>query len=401
MKNLFTLLNNTYPVRKIRAIRAALKEQAFRFRITLEGIVFVVVTLAIGIAAMNTGAQLLFLVFSMMCAFWVVSAILADASMRKLRIRRQIPRDVTMLEPTTIRFSVTNTKKRWASSSIRIVDFLEGEKPLGATFAAQIAPGQTVDCSYQVVFPHRGTYQLRTVHVISHYPFGWIKRAFPRLMPAEIVVLPAVLPVVQLLETAKVDLGDYSSLRKGRGTGLYGTRRYVEGESVRDVHWKLSARSNTLLVREFESDEYKRASVILDNRLPAGADKFAVERLEMAIILAASLVQELVRRSYQVELCTATGSVGFDQRPTHVQRCRRALATIEPAAITAQRPGPSAKDSVVFQIALTENDPQITPAAFLIPVKEFRDAIEQALQSAPPPNTEEALTMEKLTAPAA
>lgn len=387
--------------RKIREIRAAFKEQAFRFRITLEGILFVIVTLAIGIAAMNTGAQLLFLVFSMMCAFWVLSAILADASMRQLRIKRFVPRDISMLEPTTIRFSITNTKKRWASSSIRIVDFLEGEKPLGATFAAQIDPGQTVDCYYQVVFPHRGKYQLRTIHVISHYPFGWIKRAFPRLLPVELVVLPAVLPVHQLLESSKTEHGDYSAQKKGRGTGLYSTRPYTAGESVRDVHWKLSARSNTLMMREYESDEYKRASVLLDNRLPEKPAEELLQRFELGIVLASSLVQELVRRGYQVELVTATGRVGFDQRPNHVQRCRRALATLEAAPVTAFAPAASEADSVMFQVALSENEPLLDPTARRMNVSEFRETVESALQQAPKPNTTEPLTMEKLAAPAA
>ncbi len=400
MSLLTAKIYNLFPFPQIGKFRAAIREQAFRFRITAEGIVFVIVTLAIGIAAMNTGAQLLFLVFSMMCAFWVISALLADASMRRLRIQRLIPRDISMLEPTTIRFTITNTKKRWASSSIRIVDFLAGEKALGATFASQILPGQTVDCSYQVVFPHRGTYQLRTVHVISHYPFGWIKRAFPRLMPAEILVLPSILPVSQLLETAKVDLGDYSALKKGRGTGLYGTRKYVPGESVRDVHWKLSARTNSLLVREFESDEYKRASVILDNRLPENTDPELHQRFEMGVVLAASLVQELIRRSYQVELCTATGKVGFDQRPSHVQRCRRALAGLTAtAATTHPAPTPSSKDSVVFQISLTGNDPLVSPGAYRILVTDFRESMEHAIQAAPRPNTDAPLTMEKLVLP--
>ncbi|MDX1972036.1 MAG: hypothetical protein SFY68_05835, partial [Candidatus Sumerlaeia bacterium] len=119
-------LESTFPIPQLRELQRTIQEQSFRFRITLEGILFVVVTLAIGLAAMNTGAQLLFLVFSMMCAFWVFSAILADASMRRLQIKRHLPREAVMLEPAIVRFSVTNTKKRWASSSLRIADYLEG-----------------------------------------------------------------------------------------------------------------------------------------------------------------------------------------------------------------------------------------------------------------------------------
>jgi uncharacterized protein (DUF58 family) len=284
---------------------------------------------------------LLFLLFSMMCAFWVLSAIMATSSLKNLKIVRKAPREVTQFEPVSVTLEVENRKRFWDSKSLQLVDYLEDGSDIGACFVAQVRPKQTQKTSYRCVFPRRGKFTLRRIHVISRYPFGWIRRAIARIMEDELLVLPALLPVEQVLEMSRLEVGEITTNRKGHGAGLYGIRKYQESESTRDVHWKLTAQTGSLMVREFESDEHRQASVLLDNRLPEGHDEHLLERFELAIIVAASLVGALIKSGYQVELVTASGSVSFDERPSQTKRCQRALALLHPAPTNAHPPVPS------------------------------------------------------------
>lgn len=382
-------------VRNIKFILNEIEERRFRFKVTLEGIMFVIVTLAIGLAALNTGTQLLFLLFAMMCAFWVLSAIMAQSSLSDLKISRDMPREVNMLEPVTVRFKVFNKKNRWTSYSIRIIDFLEDLTPVGAAFVAEIKPGKTQHTEYRCIFPQRGVHRFRKIHTTSRYPFGWIKRSTSRPLKSEVLVLPALLPVEQELESERIEAGDVSSHKKGQGAGLYGIRKYSQGESIRDIHWKITARSGNLMVREYESDERRKASVIIDNRVDE-TDEHLLDRLELGIVVTASLVNLLIKRGYQVELVTASGSVGFDERPAQVKRCQRALALLTPVSKDAHPPTPSDQDSEVYQVTLQKSEKELVPKSAVIYADRFRAMLTEALEKSPKPSGSEKMSMETL-----
>lgn len=379
----------------IQKILAEIEERRFRFRVTLEGAFYIFFMLAIGLSALNTGTQLLFLLFAIMCAFMILSAVMAASSISDLKIERELPREVTMLEPVTIRFHVKNVKQRWSSFSLRIVDFLEDLTTVGVAFVPNVEPGKTVTTEYRSVFPCRGHYRFRRIQVISRYPFGWIKRATSRPLVSELIVLPALIDLTENPIEAAVDAGDISSQKKGHGAGLYGIRKYIEGESVRDVHWKLTARTGNVMVREFESDEKRKASVLLDNRLE-GANDHALDRFELAIVVTASLVNLLIERGYQVELVTASGTVGFDERPNQVRRCQRALASLNPEPRKANPPKPSEADSEVFQVVSTDREPLLEPKSTAIAANLYREVLSGLIQKSERNFDGEKITMESI-----
>src|SRR5260370_9299814 len=61
--------------------------------------------------------------------------------------------------------------------------------------------------------------------------------------------------------------GSMESLAKGRGQDLYALRDYIPTDSARHVHWKASARSGSLMVREFTREDDCRILLVLDPHL--------------------------------------------------------------------------------------------------------------------------------------
>lgn len=360
------------------------------YTVTREGWAFVVVTLLIGLAALNTSAQLLFLVFALMCSFWTLSAVLATSSLRGATIEREAPWTATAGRAVAVRLRARNAKRAGASRSLRVTDFLENGTAgieIGAAFFARVEAGGAEESEYRCVFPRRGQYRFRDVRIATRYPFGLIERTITRRLAREIVVLPPVVSVDRVLRAARVDLGDQEVNVKGRGAGLFGIRTYQQGEPARDIHWRVTARTGVLMTREYETEEKRRASILLDNRAGTGGSG---ESFEHAVVLAGSVASHLLERGHQVELVTAHGKVPFGTGPQHLRRCLRALALLEPSKDERQGPlahEPSA-DSV--QIVLVHRgDEAIPPDAVRIAVAEHRETLATAFpayaEAAPEP----------------
>ncbi len=355
------------------------------YTVTREGWLFVVVTLAIGLAALNTAAQLLFLVFALMCSFWTLSAVLATASMRGLGIERSAPWLATAAAPVSVDVTIRNRKKSAESHSLRVSDRLKDKTAVGAAFFVRIGRAASARTAYQCVFPLRGRYEFGDLTIATRFPFGLIERTLSKSRPREIVVLPQTIDVGRVLRSAQVDLGDQEVNVKGRGAGLFGIREYAPGESARDIHWRVSARTGTLMTREYETEEKRRASILIDNRLPQDAGPAERERFEHAIVLAGSIARHLVDQGHQVELLTADGKVAFGMGPAHLRRCLRALALLEARVGGAHGPlsHEPAADSVQVVVCHTGRE-AVSPDAVAISVRDHETELAAAFAAGTP-----------------
>ena len=93
----------------------ALFRRLFRdrtIRVTTEGIRFLLLTLAVGIAAVNTGNNLFYLLLAMMLSLVVLSGLLSEQCVRRLDIHRHLPDYLFVNQPTTATLRVANHKSR-------------------------------------------------------------------------------------------------------------------------------------------------------------------------------------------------------------------------------------------------------------------------------------------------
>ena len=62
-----------------------------KFRLTREGRAFLFITVGVGLAAVNTGNNLLFLVLGLLLSLLLVSGVLSDLALWRLQIKRNLP----------------------------------------------------------------------------------------------------------------------------------------------------------------------------------------------------------------------------------------------------------------------------------------------------------------------
>ena len=139
-----------------------------RIRFTLGGALFSVGSLAIGFAAVNTGNNLLYLLFGAMLAFIALSGWLSERVLRRLEIRRHTPRGVTVERPIRLTYYVTNRKRLFPTLAVYLIE--EGlPEP---AFISRVGAGDSVAVGSENRFVQRGVYALGTLTLSTSFPSG-------------------------------------------------------------------------------------------------------------------------------------------------------------------------------------------------------------------------------------
>ncbi|HET7690324.1 MAG TPA: DUF58 domain-containing protein [Nocardioidaceae bacterium] len=154
----------------------------------------------------------------------------------------------------------------------------------------------------------RGKFVVGPMTVRLSDPFGLVEldRAF--VATSSLVVTPKVTPLPAIpLSGAWTGAGDNRPRAFAAGSAEDVTvREYRQGDELRRVHWRSSAKAGELMVRR-EEPWQSRATLFLDNRTTSHRGTGAASSLEHAVAVAASVAVHLVQRGFRVRLVTATG----------------------------------------------------------------------------------------------
>jgi uncharacterized protein (DUF58 family) len=273
----------------------------------------------LGFAAMNTGNNLLYLLASLLLGLVIVSGILSEQSMRRLRLSAVVPEEIYAGRPALLGARVVNGKRWLPTYSIA----LEGGRR--RLYVQRLAPGEERLVTWETTFPTRGRQQLPGVRVRTRFPFGLFVKAGRRLLDDEIIVFPAVRPLDPARRRRLAAAGGRSLHRRGRGHDLYNLREYRAGDDPRLIHWRSTAKAGALVVRELLAEAAVDARILLvgdGSRDPA--------RLEAALSEAASLAVHLVNGGAAVELAGPGLHVPPGRGRAHTRRLLTTLALYEP-----------------------------------------------------------------------
>ncbi|MDW8290957.1 MAG: DUF58 domain-containing protein, partial [Armatimonadota bacterium] len=212
--------------------------------------------------------------------------------------------------------------------------------PDGARFAEgdgviplAIPPHGTQQAQYQVVFERRGRHRLGPLWLHATDPLGMFYFSHRLREQTEVLVLPSPLPLPSLesfrgaLHTAA---GTHSAPVRGDSVEFLGIREYVQGDPLRRVDWKHSARYGTLFVRDFERFTQTEVCVVLD----CSPNLQQVPQSFETMVKAASGVLHLAYSS-GLPFRLITGSPEIDSQPArcsteHLYGYLYALAEVSP-----------------------------------------------------------------------
>lgn len=308
----------------------------FRYRstrITSEGLQFLIFVLAIGIAAINTGNNLFYLLLAMMLSLILISGVAAEYCLRRLEVRRHLPDLFFVNTPVTTAIVVKNRKSRLTSFSLTLSDIRDNQCLSPNLEIHSLPPGASQVLSYQLTPTHRGKLLLNGVRISTEFPFGlFTKRAFYP-MEDTVVVCPELQPVHERLLRGLFAAGYEQAVhRRGHGNDLYNLRLYQAGDDSRSIHWPTTARTSQLTIRETEAEEQRRAIICVPTSAPASHDA----PFERAVSLAASLVQHLTHHGYSIQLRLGSERSSFGQGEAHRLDLLRMLGLCQRVTPTAE-----------------------------------------------------------------
>ena len=306
-------------------------------RATRAGWCFIAIIFGVGLAALNTGNNLLYLVLSLLLAFLVLSGLLSEASLRGIRIERSLPRELFAGSPNRVVLRVHNGQRRNASFAITIEDRLDvnaGLEAAGRTFALRIGPRSSEDRSYLFEPEGRGDIRFAGFRVSTRFPFGLFVKSRELDLPERAIVYPCVKRVPLDARTAPSSIDDEEpSGASNDGDEIAGLREFEPGDSLVRVHWRSSARAGRLLVGEREG--FAGAVFEVRLRLPASTPERGVEE---RVAQAASEVVTHLETGSRVGL--RSGAVCFAPAAgsTHRSELLRFLARVQPDTSSTPRP---------------------------------------------------------------
>jgi uncharacterized protein (DUF58 family) len=290
------------------------------------------VVIGVGVAATNTGNNLLYLLVSLLLGLIVVSGMLSELVMRGLVLTGVEPEEIRAGEPSLFGAYVANRKRRLTSYSITI-ELLSPRAQPRLLYLPRLGAGAERLVTWEDVLPHRGRHRLAGVRITTRFPFGLFLKSGRPILTSEVVVFPAVRPLSRELRRQLGATGHAPARRRGRGTDLYNLRGYRAGDDPRLIHWRSSAKTQTLTVRELEAETTEDTRLIL-----VGAGARQGEALEAGLSEAAAIATHLIHAGAGVELVGPGFFVRLGRGRPHLSRLLTALALYDPAAPAGAEP---------------------------------------------------------------
>ncbi len=309
--------------------------EALDFEVTRAGALYAIVVLVIGIAALNTGNNLLYIIVAAMLAAIAVSGIASAFCLRRLELDLKIPDHIfagTEIEATVcvrnprrwvpslsisavpIEKSKESKRWRWVATTFPVPPWRPPERqwlqlpdrklrrvtigsPSGvfhqSAYFPLIPPGAQLQAEVKLNFRRRGRYQER-FSLSTRFPFAFLVKTRRVALSREVLVYPELTNSEEVVELLPVLSGKLEAYLRGRGSDLYRIREYLPEDSARHVDWKATAKSGSLKVREFSREDERRLRLVFDNPAPENVSPQSYERM---VSLAASVVWRLVQQN--------------------------------------------------------------------------------------------------------
>ncbi len=284
-----------------------------KLKFTREGKYFFGITLGVGLAAINTGNNLLYLLLGMMLSLIVVSGVMSELSLRRLMVRRRLPARAQVGRSHLVEIEVYNQKRRVPSYAIEVEDLRADQPADKRCFFLKISPRSTQIAAYRRTPLRRGLEQHTGFRIATRFPFGLFEKSREVQSPDELVIYPAVDPV-RLPQRAYGEVsGDIGPLRRGSGEEIYSLRPMRDGDDPRDIYWRKSTRPDQLVLRERARETHQDVDLWIDvlcapeDGASAEAEAARAAELEERIRQVASFAVAHLKRGERVTVLTTAG----------------------------------------------------------------------------------------------
>lgn len=209
-------------------------------------------------------SQLLFLIF---CLMWLSDLLMLYRNKKGIFCRREVPERLSNGDENPISIYLENHFS--FTVQLQIIDEIPFQfQKRDLLFTTNLKPAETQIVEYLLRPTKRGTYSFGAVNVFVKSPLGLIKRRFQFSQDKEVAVYPSFLQMrayeLMAISNRLTDLGVKKIRKIGQSQEFEQIRQYVQGDDVRTINWKATARRNDIMVNAFQEEKSQNIYSLID-----------------------------------------------------------------------------------------------------------------------------------------
>jgi len=277
--------------------------------------------------------------------FWILLSILTISSLwliliyffQRLRLERKITLKIEEDDALEVILEIEN-RGFLPVSDVILKDYLscayaqEKQKFIMLGF---LMPKSAIKFTYRCFCPRRGRYEIGPLVVYFFDPLGlfYFKQTYP--LYSEAYVYPRIFHIRKfpaLNKGISPWLGVETSRVSGDDDEFFGVREYKRGDPLKKIHWMVSARKNQLIVKEFQRQDFFRATIMFnlekEDNLGEGKESVA----EYTIRIVASVAKYLINLGVSIEIISHAGEVvhiPFNKGEGHLEEILKFLTVAQ------------------------------------------------------------------------
>lgn len=237
-------------------------------KITKAGWIYIITTILIGFAAVNTNNNLLFFIVSAFLSFMGLSGFFGKRNIEKLQVDLDFPEEVFGNKEFILKVNLKNNKKFLSSFLVEVI--LENENIIFPVVEKQDSK------TLNLIFKKRGLVEIKKVKLCSVFPFNFfircktLKTDFKKIVYPE----PKKYPLSVVYSQYSNKKGEISSEKLGYEGDFITVRDYNIGTPIKYIDWKSSAKSEKLKEKVFSSlqsqpviVEFEKVNLPLEEKL--------------------------------------------------------------------------------------------------------------------------------------
>jgi uncharacterized protein (DUF58 family) len=270
---------------------------------TLRAIVILVLALALYLVANQTQVGWVYIMVDLLAALLLAAFLFSRGGLRGLSVQRGFggqnpppaddlsPPDFFEDDPISVTVTISQTGRRpvFMLAGADTCPFAPPADRQQTFFIPTLFKHGPATLQYHTTCHQRGVFSFSPLHLKSGGPFGLFRSRRKLPAPDELLVYPQYVPLKRFRLLENRGFTDRHAQRVGISSEVIGTREYRAGDSLRQIHWRSTARVGRLVVKEFTDQDHLSLTVVLDLSADGSVGRGKHSTFETAVRLAASL----------------------------------------------------------------------------------------------------------------
>ncbi len=299
----------------------------FRLRFTRWGGVFLVLTLVLAFAAVNSGNNGLIAVLGAALGSYVISGAWSREVLGNVSASVRLPKETFAGRPALFEIELNNAGRIFPAYGL-IIRAADGTIVLAE---GCVGPGEKVKRTISWCFDRRGRRKFGSWRLEVVLPLGFFVKSKEILESQSILVYPAPVPgPVGRREGDEADRGVERFMDRGREGDVFQLRDFRDGDDTRQVHWKQTARQQRMISVDRRRAVDKPLIIRLDPFLSDPVDSAAFRLFEKRVSAATAAVLKQLERGQPVILAIGDTIFPAEQKRAGARRLLEPLALVLP-----------------------------------------------------------------------